>query len=78
MRGTSEKDRDRGQSEFRQVGDTEKRSCFGDYLDARPCHRQPVCRCYTEQKVPVAHDLEQLDNGCQGSPWNGQVAEKYI
>lgn len=65
------------QREFREAGEKgkKKKNCtrFGRDHSARPCHRQPVCRCYNVQKVPVAHDLQQLDYGCQGlsMEWSG-------
>lgn len=80
-RGRKKKERhERGKKESREssgkVGERKKYICFGGDHSARPCHRQPLCRCYNVQKVPVAHDLEQLEYGCQGSPWSGQVGER--
>lgn len=62
--------------EFREAGKKKKLIFF--FLSARPFHKQPVCRCYNIQKVPVANDLEQLEYGCRSSPWSGQVGERQI
>lgn len=70
-------EREQRDSSGRQVRQ-KKCTCFWRDHSARPCHWQPVCRCYNVQKVPVAHDLEQLDYGCQGSLWSGQVGERQI
>lgn len=78
MRQTERGRDDQEQRKFREVGETEKYTCFGGDCSVRACHRQPVCRCYNVQKVPVTHDLKQLDCGCQGSPWSGQVGERQI
>lgn len=70
--------REQRERELKEAGGTEKYTCFGRDHSARPCHWQPVCRCYNVQKVPVAHDLEQLDYSCHGSLWSGQVDKRQI
>lgn len=61
------------QREFREAGETGKNAPVLEEITAPDL--VTVCRCYNVQKVPVSHDVEQLDYGCQGSPWSGQVGE---